>query len=268
MAGGSTASRSRSPPAVARSTTARAQLAIGEQTTTIYADPAQVTQPQQTPCRSPDPRVPGTAQFQLLKTSYYVQRFADPTLAAKFVLRASPASTRIRKRADVPAEHGRRTGDRLRGHRQHRARRAESVQQAAVRQAGKQTIVRDQTGARSTISATLREGNDIFTTIDHTIQANAGVTAQHHRPVACQSATAVVINLKTGEVLALAQALGYNANNASNAVRGAAHRSVTDNYEPGSTFKLVTISAALSVRSYAREVHAAVQHQRRRRYRA
>jgi Cell division protein FtsI/penicillin-binding protein 2 len=97
--------------------------------------------------------------------------------------------------------------------------------------------VRDPFGrAIDVISATpVHEGNDIFTTIDHTIQANAeqvlrSTIAQWH----AQSATAVVINPKTGEVLALAQAPGYNANNASNvpfAVQR--NRSVTDTYEPG-----------------------------------
>ena len=47
----------------------------------------------------------------------------------------------------------------------------------------------------------------------------------------------------------MAQTPGYDANNTSNVARYApacANRAVTDTYEPGSTFKLVTITAALS----------------------
>ena len=50
----------------------------------------------------------------------------------------------------------------------------------------------------------------------------------------------------------MAQTPGYDANNTSNVARYAPgllrNRAVTDTYEPGSTFKLVTITAALSDR--------------------
>src|SRR5439155_2621452 len=62
-----------------------------------------------------------------------------------------------------------------------------------------------------------------------------------------KAATAVVLEPKTGAVLAMAQAPGYDANRA-NAVPLALqrNRAVTDTYEPGSTFKLVTVTGALS----------------------
>ncbi len=54
----------------------------------------------------------------------------------------------------------------------------------------------------------------------------------------------------TGDVLAMAQAPGYNANSTSNVARYSLalhrNRAVTDTYEPGSTFKLVTVTGALS----------------------
>jgi len=60
------------------------------------------------------------------------------------------------------------------------------------------------------------------------------------------SATAIVMDPKTGEILALANRPGYNPNN----LKGVSpakwrDRAVTDLYEPGSTFKIVTAAAAL-----------------------
>ena len=63
------------------------------------------------------------------------------------------------------------------------------------------------------------------------------------------AAEAVILDPRTGDVLALAQAPGYNANDANRvpfAIQR--NRAVTDMYEPGSTFKLVTIAGALSQR--------------------
>src|SRR5262249_33946323 len=62
--------------------------------------------------------------------------------------------------------------------------------------------------------------------------------------------TAIVLDPSTGEVLAMAQTPGYDANNTSNVARWSPrllrNRAVTDTYEPGSTFKLVTVTGALS----------------------
>ena len=68
-----------------------------------------------------------------------------------------------------------------------------------------------------------------------------------------KSATAVVLDPRTGAVLAMAQAPGYDANKATQgAVCAQRNRAVTDSYEPGSTFKLVTIAGALQTRSSRR----------------
>src|SRR5439155_13338532 len=62
-----------------------------------------------------------------------------------------------------------------------------------------------------------------------------------------KSATAIVLDPRTGAILALAVEPGYDANLFPEAP-DALHRNlaVTDTYEPGSTFKLVTVAAALS----------------------
>jgi len=95
---------------------------------------------------------------------------------------------------------------------------------------------------------TERDGRPIFTTIDHVIQSNAeSVLRETVARWRARSATAVILDPRSGEVLALAQAPGYDANKA-NRVPFAIQRNtaVTDMYEPGSVFKLVTIAGALS----------------------
>ena len=54
------------------------------------------------------------------------------------------------------------------------------------------------------------------------------------------------MNPRTGAVLAMAMAPGFDANRfATTRPDRRRNRAVTDTYEPGSTFKLVTIAAAL-----------------------
>jgi cell division protein FtsI/penicillin-binding protein 2 len=115
---------------------------------------------------------------------------------------------------------------------------------------GRQTIVRDALGrAIDVVSSTPeRQGHDLVTTLDHTIQANAeSVLRDTVKRWHARSATAVVLDPRTGAVLAMAQAPGFDANNASKVPLSLQrNRAVTDTYEPGSTFKLVTIAGALS----------------------
>ena len=62
-----------------------------------------------------------------------------------------------------------------------------------------------------------------------------------------QSASAIVLDPRTGAILAMAQAPVYDANNARSVPYATQrNKAVTDTYEPGSTFKLVTIAGALS----------------------
>ena len=61
------------------------------------------------------------------------------------------------------------------------------------------------------------------------------------------AACAVVLDPTTGAVYALAQAPGFDANDANRVPLALQrNRAVTDLYEPGSTFKLVTVTGALS----------------------
>ncbi|MDJ0953719.1 MAG: penicillin-binding protein 2 [Acidimicrobiia bacterium] len=90
-------------------------------------------------------------------------------------------------------------------------------------------------------------GVDIRTTIDREIQYVAQQAAsQALTDTGASSATIVVLNPRTGEILAMATAPTFNPNNRDSidpaAVR---NRAVTDVYEPGSTLKVVTVAAAL-----------------------
>lgn len=91
-------------------------------------------------------------------------------------------------------------------------------------------------------------GNDIFITIDEGLQ----YIVEKYLDEAvnkwqASSATAIMMEPYTGEILALANRPSYNPNNIKNIKNLSVlrNRSITDLYEPGSTFKIVTASAAL-----------------------
>jgi cell division protein FtsI (penicillin-binding protein 3) len=90
-------------------------------------------------------------------------------------------------------------------------------------------------------------GRDVMLTIDRyltfiTERALQAGAAEHH----AKGAMAIVMDPRTGEVLAMASVPGYDPNDPNSAVAvGARNRAVTDTYEPGSTMKTFTIASAL-----------------------
>ena len=90
-------------------------------------------------------------------------------------------------------------------------------------------------------------GQNIVLTIDEKIQYIAERELDAAMQQTHAEAGAVVIqNPKTGEILALANRPTFNPNSLRNSnVKSLKNRSVSDIYEPGSTFKMVTIAAAL-----------------------
>jgi len=90
------------------------------------------------------------------------------------------------------------------------------------------------------------DGNDITTTIDNEYQTilfeelmNAFV--KHN----ADKAMGIIIDPKSGEILGMATIPGFNPNNPMNSpVSSQINRVVTDIFEPGSTFKIVTATAA------------------------
>jgi cell division protein FtsI (penicillin-binding protein 3) len=92
-----------------------------------------------------------------------------------------------------------------------------------------------------------RPGQTVVLTIDQVIQyrteqALAGAVERAH----AKSGTAIVLDPHTGEILALANAPGFDPNNPRNTPAEArANQALQNIYEPGSTFKIVAYSAAI-----------------------
>ncbi len=124
------------------------------------------------------------------------------------------------------------------------------LERALAGHAGKETIVRDPFGRTIDVvnSTQERPGHDVFLTLDHTLQAKVEsvlrtAVARWH----ATNGTAIVLDPKTGGILAMAVAPGFDANDFSRVPSAfQRNRAVTDTYEPGSTFKVVTYAAAIS----------------------
>jgi cell division protein FtsI (penicillin-binding protein 3) len=235
------------------------QLAIGEPATTVYADPRQVR----------DARVVATAAAQTLgvnantlyeqlmkkKSSFvYVQRKADPAKAAALEKRGLaglgfyPEERRLYPQGSVASHilgfagvdnHGL-AGLEL------------QLDKSVAGRPGSETRVIDALGHVLDVvdPRPAADGKDVRLTIDHTIQANAeAVLRQTVSKWGAKGATAVVLDPRTGAVLAMANAPSFDANGfGSTAPAVTRNRAVTDVYEPGSTFKLVTVAGVLSDR--------------------
>jgi cell division protein FtsI (penicillin-binding protein 3) len=114
---------------------------------------------------------------------------------------------------------------------------------------GIRTIVSDAVGQPISIDdvRTMQPGKNLQLTIDGPLQDQveqvlAGVGAQYQP----KGATAIVMNPNTGAILALANWPRVNANNPSaSPLYAQADQAVSFNYEPGSTFKAITVAGAL-----------------------
>jgi cell division protein FtsI (penicillin-binding protein 3) len=235
------------------------QLAIGEQRTTVYADPRQVTQRRALVAAAE--RLLGADPARLLRDLadrsrgfVYVARQADPEAAARFArlglagVGFYPEERRAYPQGQVAAHVLGYAGVDNRG----LAGLERAFDGVLAGRPGSQTVVRDPFGRAIDVLSTRaeREGEDLYLTIDHNIQANAQAvlrtTVEFWR---AKSATAVVLDPRTGAVLAMAVSPRFDANRFSQTPTWRSrNRAVTDTYEPGSTFKLVTVAGALSER--------------------
>ncbi len=112
-------------------------------------------------------------------------------------------------------------------------------------------INRDAKGRQVPASARIYKapepGKDIYLTIDKVVQHIAEeALAQGMEKCQAQHGSVVVINPTTGEILAMANKPDFDPNRFNQFSAAARrNRAITDVYEPGSTFKIVTASAAL-----------------------
>ncbi len=110
------------------------------------------------------------------------------------------------------------------------------------------TAVRDARGHRMFADglAQAEPGATVRLTLDRTIQAiTDAALAQSVEANGAKSGTAVVIEVGTGRVLALASYPTYDPNTGAGLADGARDRPVTDAYEAGSVMKVFSVAAAL-----------------------
>jgi cell division protein FtsI/penicillin-binding protein 2 len=233
------------------------QLALGEQATTVYADPSRVTSPRRVAEAAAQTLGLDSAEVlgKIADRSLgfvYIERKADPARAAALERRHLaglgfyPEERRSYPQGSVAAQLLGYAGVDNRG----LAGLEFGFDKQLAGRPGRETIIRDPAGRAIDVhgEAAARQGSDVFLTLDHTIQANAEqVLRETVRTWSAKSATAIVLDPRTGAVLAMAVQPGYDANRFPQ-VRPwlQKNRAVTDTYEPGSTFKLVTVAGALS----------------------
>jgi cell division protein FtsI (penicillin-binding protein 3) len=233
------------------------QLAIGEQATTVYANPREVVNPRKVAGAAA--RILGvdanTLYPQLTDRSkwfVYVAREADPekALALKQLHLAGvnfyPEQRRYYPLGPVGSQVIGYAGIDNRG-----LAGMELENDATLTgRAGSETVIKDPRNRVVDVldSVPERDGHDVFLTLDHTIQSEAedalrAAVLKWH----AKRATATVLDPHTGAVLAMATAPGFDANSFGSVPPQYQRNSpVTDVYEPGSTFKLVTVAAALT----------------------
>lgn len=92
-----------------------------------------------------------------------------------------------------------------------------------------------------------RNGKNVYLTVDLTIQSIAeAALAKMTKVYKPQSASAVVMDPRTGEVLAMANYPSFDPNAPASKANAWRNRAVADLYEPGSTLKTATVAAALN----------------------
>jgi cell division protein FtsI (penicillin-binding protein 3) len=233
------------------------QLALGESATTLYADPKQITDPTKVaPVVARTLRLdPKQVYSELADRSrgfVYIRRKADPAKAAKLAklnitgLGFYKEEQRFYPERTIAAQVLGYAGIDNHG----LAGLELTLDKQLAGRTGSETLVRDPFGhvLQSDTARPAVDGSDVYLTIDHTIQAQAETVLRDTvRRWHAKDATAVVLDPRTGAVLAMAVAPTFDANNFPAIPRDLQrNRAVTDTYEPGSTFKLVTVAGALS----------------------
>ena len=232
------------------------ELALGEHAVTVYANPRQIRDPQRVALVvSRTLEMDEGEAFRRLsdraKGFVYLARQADPDKADALKrekiegLGFLAEERRAYPQGSLAAHVVGFAGTDNRG----LAGLEKSLDGALSGRAGQQTLVRDPVGRAIDVVDTTpeRDGLDVRLTLDHNIQATAEeVLRSTVRRWRARSGTAIVLDPRDGAVLAMAVAPGFDANRFG-ALSPALtkNRAVTDVYEPGSTFKVVTVAGVL-----------------------
>jgi len=231
-------------------------LAIGEQATTVYADPRNVVAPMKAATKAgetlgldPDELYPQLRDRT--KHFLYVRRKADP-IAAKALQKLGVAGFGFYSEERRAYPQGRVAAHVL-GYagtdNQGLDGLERSLDKTLAGKPGFEIVVRDPAGRAIDVVTSRREraGRNVVLTLDHQLQASAEqLLSNAVGRWRARGATAIVMDPHTGAILAMANAPTFDANAFSSAPAEARrNRAVTDLYEPGSTFKIVTVAAAL-----------------------
>jgi cell division protein FtsI (penicillin-binding protein 3) len=232
------------------------ELAVGSRATTVYANPRQIQDPraaalsvEQTLGLDADKVYPLLADRS--RGFVYIERQADPGLAQSLQDKhVAGFGFYDEERRDYPQ---RRVGASVLGYagvdNKGLAGLELELDKTLTGTQGEKTIVKDPFGRTLEVvdSKPGTDGKNVYLTLDHSIQGQVErVLAETRERWAAKSASAVVMDPRTGEILAIANDPGYDANKFPDVSQDRQrNRAVTDTYEPGSTFKIVTISGAL-----------------------
>ena len=232
-------------------------LALGEQATTVYADPTQVRNARLVALAAEKALgLDAESIFPQLKDTsrafVYLQRKADSVKAERLRARELPGVgfyTEERRRYPQGAVGAQVLG--FAGQDNQGLAGIELQLNDVLRgRPGRETVIRDPFGrVVDVLSETAeRQGRDVFLTLDHRIQARAeDVLRRTARQWGAKSATAVVLDPSSGEIYAMATAPTFDANRFAEATPDAQrNRTASDTYEPGSTFKLIPVAGALA----------------------
>ncbi|MGH3036444.1 MAG: peptidoglycan D,D-transpeptidase FtsI family protein [Gaiellaceae bacterium] len=235
------------------------QLALGERAITVYANPKQVVDPREAALAAGRALEldPGKLYPLLADRSrgfVYLARKADPEKAKALEadgivgLGFYPEERRAYPQRAVASEVVGYAGMENTG----LAGLELRYDEVLAGENGSKTIVRDPFGRMldEVDSKPVRNGRDVHLTVDNSLQGQVERILRRTREKwGAKAATAVVLDATTGGVLALGVEPGFDANGYAAISRWGQqrlrNRAVTDTYEPGSTFKVVTIGAVL-----------------------
>jgi cell division protein FtsI (penicillin-binding protein 3) len=232
------------------------ELAIGARAITVYANPKQVRDP-----RSVAEQVGAALEidpaelYPLLadrsRGFVYLARKADPKLAEALEaehlvgLGFIPEERRTYPQKSVASEAIGFAGTDNKG----LAGVEFRLDRVLAGVSGSESVVRDPFGRVLKVLETkpVTEGRDVYLTLDHTLQGQVErILGAARTQWAAKAATAIVMDPRTGALLAMAVEPGFDANKFGELKEGRErNRAVTDTYEPGSTFKVVTLAGAL-----------------------